>query len=108
MDFFCGFMVVELGVAVVVVVEGGGIFIMGHMWVHGGEGGGVAVVRGLPWVSGLRFLGLSWGGGVAMGFGLGMFFVVVVVAAAVVEVIWVLGYIILLRRNIILMCCIVK
>ena len=38
MDFFCGFMVVELGVAVV-VVEGGGVFIMGHMWVHGGEGG---------------------------------------------------------------------
>ena len=50
MDFFCGFMVVELGVAVVVelgvavvVVEGGGVFIMGHMWVRGGEGGG------LPW-----------------------------------------------------------
>ena len=42
MDFFCGFMVVELGVAVV-VVEGGGVFIMGHMLVHGGEGGG------LPW-----------------------------------------------------------
>ena len=37
--FFCGFLVVELGVAVV-VVEGGGIFIMGHMWVHGDEGGG--------------------------------------------------------------------
>ena len=44
MDFFCGFMVVELGVTmVVVVVERGGVFIMGHMWVHGGEGGG------LPW-----------------------------------------------------------
>ena len=46
MDFFCGFMVVELGVVVVVVVvvvEGGGVFIMGHMWVRGGEGGG------LPW-----------------------------------------------------------
>ena len=28
--FFCGFMVMELGVAVV-VVEGGGVFIMGHM-----------------------------------------------------------------------------
>ena len=42
MDFFCGFMVVELGV-IVVVVEGGGVFIMGHMWVHGSEGGG------LPW-----------------------------------------------------------
>ena len=43
MDFFCGFMVVEeLGVAVVVmVVEGGGVFIMGHMWVHGGEGEGL-------------------------------------------------------------------
>ena len=40
--FFCGFMVVELG-DVVLVVEGGGVFIMGHMWVHGGEGGG------LPW-----------------------------------------------------------
>ena len=40
MDFFCGFMVVELGV---VVVEGGEIFIMGHMWVHGGEG------ERLPW-----------------------------------------------------------
>ena len=39
MDFYCGFMVVELGVAVV-VVEGGGVFIMGHMWVHGGKGGG--------------------------------------------------------------------
>ena len=25
------------------VVEGGGVFIMGHMWVRGGEGGG------LPW-----------------------------------------------------------
>ena len=43
MDFFYGFMVVELGVAVVVVVEGGGVFIMGHMWVHGSKGGG------LPW-----------------------------------------------------------
>ena len=42
MDFFYGFMVVELGVAVV-VVEGGGVFIMGHMWVHGSKGGG------LPW-----------------------------------------------------------
>ena len=42
MDYFCGFMVVELGV-VVVVVEGGGVFIMVHMWVHGSEGGG------LPW-----------------------------------------------------------
>ena len=43
--FFCGFMVVELGVTVVVVVvvEGGGVFIMGHMWVHGGEG------ERLPW-----------------------------------------------------------
>ena len=40
--FFCGFMVVVLGVAVV-VVERGGVFIMSHMWVHGGEGGG------LPW-----------------------------------------------------------
>ena len=40
MDFFCGFMVEELGVAVVVVVEGGEVFIMGHMWVRGGEGGG--------------------------------------------------------------------
>ena len=39
MDFFCGFMVLELGVAVVVVV-GGGNFIMGHMRVHGDEGGG--------------------------------------------------------------------
>ena len=58
MDFFYGFMVVELGGAVV-VVEGGGVFIMGHMWVHGGEGGG-----------------LLWGGE-----GLGMFFVVVAVAA---------------------------
>ena len=39
-------MVVELGVTVVVVVvvEGGGVFIMGHMWVHGSKGGGVAVV----------------------------------------------------------------
>ena len=44
MGFFCGFMVVESRVVVVVVVEGGGVFIMGHMWVHGGEGGGVAVV----------------------------------------------------------------
>ena len=43
MDFFCEFMV-ELGVAVVMVVA----------W---------------PWVSRLRFLGLSWGGVVAMGFG---------------------------------------
>ena len=45
MDFFYGFMVVELGVTVVVVVvvEGGGVFIMGHMWVHGGEG------ERLPW-----------------------------------------------------------
>ena len=46
------------------MVEGGGIFIMGHMWVHGGEGGG-----------------LPWGGGVTMSFSLGMFFVVIVVAA---------------------------
>ena len=43
MDFFYGFMVVELGVAVVMVVEGGGVFVMGHMWVHGSEG------EGLPW-----------------------------------------------------------
>ena len=83
------------------------------MWVHGGGVRGCRGGRGWPWVLGLRFLGLPWGGGMAMGFGLGMFFVVVV-AAAVVEVIWVfvfiwvLGYIILLRRNIILMCCIVK
>ena len=35
-------MVVVLGVAVV-VVEGGGVFIMGLMWVRGGDGGG------LPW-----------------------------------------------------------
>ena len=28
---------------VVVVVEVGGVFIMSHMWVHGGKGGG------LPW-----------------------------------------------------------
>ena len=44
MDFFCWFMVVELGVVVVVVVvvvERGGVFIMSHMWVHGGEGGGL-------------------------------------------------------------------
>ena len=34
-------MVVELGVAVV-VVERGGVFIMGLMWVHGGEGGGLS------------------------------------------------------------------
>ena len=37
--FFYGFMVVELKVAVI-VVEGGGVFIMGHMWVHDGYGGG--------------------------------------------------------------------
>ena len=44
MDFFCWFMVVELGVVVVVVVvvvERGGVFITSHMWVHGGEGGGL-------------------------------------------------------------------
>ena len=28
---------------VVVVEEGGGVFIMGHMWVHGGEGGGLLI-----------------------------------------------------------------
>ena len=38
-------MVVELGVAVV-VVEGGGVFIMGHMWVHGGEGVVMVVAMG--------------------------------------------------------------
>ena len=38
-------MVVELGVAVV-VVEGGGVFIMGHMWIHGGEGVVMVVARG--------------------------------------------------------------
>ena len=32
------------------------------------------------------FLGLPWGGGVAMGFGLGMFFMVVVVVVLVVVV----------------------
>ena len=31
------------------------------------------------------FLGLPWGGGVAMGFGLGMFFVVVVVVAVAIS-----------------------
>ena len=76
-------MVVELGVAVVVVVvEGGGVFIMGHMWVHGDEGGGLLWSWWWPWVSRLRFLGLLWGGGIAMSFGLGMFFVVVVVVVA--------------------------
>ena len=96
-------MVVELGVAVVVVVvvvvEGGGVFIMDHMWVHGGEGGG-----------------LPWGGGVTMSFSLGMFFVVIVVVAVAVGG-WGdlgfcfylgFGYIILLHKNIILMRCIVK
>ena len=58
--FFYGFMVVELKVAVI-VVEGGGVFIMGHMWVHdgygGGGGGGVVVVMVVawPWVSVLSF-----------------------------------------------------
>ena len=50
------------------------------MWVHGGGVRGCRGGRGWPWVLGLRFLGLPWGGGVGMGFSLGMFFVVVVVA----------------------------
>ena len=62
------------------------------LWVHGGRVGGcrggggrrwgiaMMMVVAWPWVSGLRFLGLPWGGGVVMGFSLGMFFVVVVVA----------------------------
>ena len=54
--FFYGFMVVELKVAVI-VVEGGGVFIMGHMWVHDGYGGGGGGCCGD-------------GGGVAMGFGI--------------------------------------
>ena len=60
MDFFCGFMVVELGVAVV-VVEGGGVFIMGHMWVHGGEGGGVAVVMVVAMGFGVEISGVAVG-----------------------------------------------
>ena len=51
------------------------------MGVCRGDGGGVVMVVAWPWVSGLRFLGLLWGGGMAMGFGLGMFFVVVVIAS---------------------------
>ena len=39
---------------------------MGHMWVHDGEGGvAMVMVVAWPWVSGLRFLGLLRGGGVA-------------------------------------------
>ena len=59
--FFCGFMVVELGVAMV-VMEGGGVFIMSHMWVHGGEGGGLW----WPWVSGVA---MGWWRGHGFWFG---------------------------------------
>ena len=58
-------MVVVLGVAVVVVVvKGGEVFIMGHMWVRGGEGGGCRGDGG-----GHGFLGLQWGGGMVDGGG---------------------------------------
>ena len=59
--------------------SGGGV---GGCCGGGGRRWGIAMmmVVAWPWVSGLRFLGLPWGGGVVMGFSLGMFFVVVVVA----------------------------
>ena len=51
-------MVVELGV---VVVEGGGIFIMGHMEVHGGECEGVAVVMVVAMGFGAEVSGVAVG-----------------------------------------------